>query len=346
MSNLKTRPDLLVSARQLIASNERLRALFQEACDEQWLADNLSVRLGAMHSTENFADVKDVSLYLAHEFFANKSNPIVVADRSTGSAVVHLPVDAIWQPGPVPRESGGLAEPMPRLRPDIEAALIQTHHDRAREHREIIHRSEAGYLARDMKILSSVGRNDLIECAVKGAMKSFGNALAKHLYGAVVLGDGMQPMTLTASASMRIPDLRSLNLHFRFERWLTHVMTTGWVQSVANAIVEKATAEPSLSKWVGMETDTVLWIGDLDRIRYAIDRVPNSVAFLHGEGLVGVMGSVLSVKANLEVTTTSRVHNDTWYVKVDLPVHVTWLSDKIASFAMDVHREHRAEVIR
>ena len=124
-------------ARTLIKGDDALQGLFRQAHEEErdveWLADNLAVRLSARQGGEDFAEAMLVARSLADEFFANKDKPLSIVDVATGRVLGRYSEEDVYQPAMVPRESGNMAVPLPRLRPELEAALVLGEHDRARE---------------------------------------------------------------------------------------------------------------------------------------------------------------------------------------------------------------------
>lgn len=346
-------PEVLIRARQEIADNPELHGLFSDPPDRDWLADNLAVRLSARWGGKDFGTAWEASLYLADEYFQNRATPIVVADRTTGEAIAHLPAEAMWQPAAVPRESGNLVQPLPRLRPDVEAALVVAHHDQARERTELARRAELGSRARDTDILTSRGRDNILQRAFEAARAEFTEQLQGRLLGTVSLGRGTQPLTLVATPSIRMPDLSSMNLAFSFGMWLTRSLTQHWVRAVAATLVERAERE-SLEPWVwvGHTFDTttpVLWIGDPEQLRWVREQAGYGGIFQWGDRLVGVRGVGLAVEIDpmdAGASITAEMTHDTWQVEARLPVRVTRLDGEIAGFDVTVPREHRAEVVR
>lgn len=346
-------PEVLVRARQEIADNPELRGLFSDPPDRDWLADNLAVRLSARWGGKDFGTAWEASLYLADEYFQNRATPIVVADRTTGEAIAHLPAEAVWQPAPVPRESGNLVQPLPRLRPDVEAALVVAHHDQARERAELARRAELGSRVRDTSILTARGRDNILQRAFEAAREEFAGKLQERLHGAVSLGRGTQPLTLVATPSIRMPDLSSMNLAFSFETWLTRALSQHWTRAVAATLVERAERE-SLEPWVWVgrtfdATTPVLWIGNPEQLQWVREQAGYGSTFQWDERLIGVRGVGLAVEIDLNAAgaaITAEMAHDTWQVAANLPVRVTRLDGEIAGFDVTVPREHRAEVVR
>lgn len=340
----RAKPDAasLKEARRLIASEAELRGLFEEAPESvEWLADNLAVRLSARWGGKDFGIAWEVALYLADEFFQTKSTPVTVTDKETGDVVARLPEDAVWQPAQVARQSGNLVQPPPRLRPDIEAALVVGHHDRARErlavHSEGYQRASEGQKA----ILTTEGRLNTSNAAFEAAMRALPEHAAARL--PVELGHGDSPLTLVANATLRIPDLQSMNLQFAFSQWLERRLVQQWCNAIAGAIIERA------SSYRPTDGSPDFWIGHVDALVWAMQQ-KQAPSWVFGDKLVGVMGTPLVVDIPKHPTegclVTTQVVHDSWEVVAQLPIQVSYLSSHIWVEDAPVEVERRAEIVR
>jgi len=132
----------LLAARQAIRTVPELQALFQEARESGWaveqLADALFVRL-----PEYLLDPQDLwetCLYLADEFSQMGHHTLLVSTQ-TGLAIARVTDEDIYLPAPVAREtedgSVRLAQPLPRLRPDLEGVIVQWQFDRAQDQKVV-----------------------------------------------------------------------------------------------------------------------------------------------------------------------------------------------------------------
>jgi len=119
-------PQSLLAARTAIQSSPKLQDIFKKAKAEKWtpdaLADALFVNLPEyLESSEN---LWDISLYLADEYL-QYGDKVLLVSTETGRAIWQITEDDIYIPEPVRREgSDTLAQPLPRLRPDLEGFLI------------------------------------------------------------------------------------------------------------------------------------------------------------------------------------------------------------------------------
>jgi len=132
----------LLAARTVIRTVPEIQVLFQDAREKGWtagqLADALYVQL-----PEHLLDPQDLwetCLYLADEFFQLGEHTLLVSSE-TGLAIARVQEDDIYLPAPVSREtedgSVRLAQPLPRLRPDLEGLIVQWQFDRAQDRKVV-----------------------------------------------------------------------------------------------------------------------------------------------------------------------------------------------------------------
>jgi hypothetical protein len=125
----------LLAARTVIQRTPAIQEIFQKARDEHWDIDQLALQLEEPLQQQlecSGAEVVEVSRYLADEY-AQMGDTILVISRETGKAIGKIDDDDVWLPEPVPREGGGLAQPLARLNPQLEAFLVSWHFERGRE---------------------------------------------------------------------------------------------------------------------------------------------------------------------------------------------------------------------
>lgn len=119
-------PQTLLAARTTIRVRPDLQDLFKKARAEKWTSDALADALFIclpeyLESTEN---LWDTALYLADEFF-QFGDQVLLVSTETGKAICKITEDDIYIPAPTRREGQkGLAQPLPRLKPDLEGFLI------------------------------------------------------------------------------------------------------------------------------------------------------------------------------------------------------------------------------
>ena len=136
----------LLAARTAVEHNDALRAVFirarQESLTAAQLASELQPELERCLEAPT-EEVRQATLYLADEFL-QMGDTVLLVDRQTGRALARLSDEDFYQPAPVPRESGRMAQPLPRIRPDLEAYMVLAYHDRARD-TDLVARIQARY---------------------------------------------------------------------------------------------------------------------------------------------------------------------------------------------------------
>jgi len=168
----KPTSDSLMAARTAIRVRPELQKLFQQAKAEGWpsekLADALHVRLPEyVIETEN---LWETALYLADEFMQH-GDKILLVSRETGMAICEITDDDMYQPEPVLRESGNLAQPLPRLKPHLEGTIVQWQHEKKRDEQivqklaERLPQSELQIQEGDNRLLRATrsGRKKIVE---------------------------------------------------------------------------------------------------------------------------------------------------------------------------------------
>jgi hypothetical protein len=262
--------EALARARRNVADVPELSNLVRQAREEgqtrEWLTDHLAVRLSAMWGGKDYQEAEAAARIVAHDLLG--SSPVIVTDRVTGQTIAQLPEDAVWQPEAVPREDGSLANPMARLRPEIEAQLLEQVHDRAREVK-IVEQALATVattqLIRDegsrmLDILTHEGRQRVVEEIRQGLVESCIHYFTTYYQG---LGDlrlnvGLQRSlydfklthTLSCEATLKIPDRTTVNVRHDWAARSRQVMARDLIYQVAEALrgavyLDAATAQAS-----------------------------------------------------------------------------------------------------
>jgi len=127
----------LVRARRSIHMSIELQRLFDVAADEGWDVERLAAALeeGASQTQGTEID-SEAARYLAEEFAARDKQQTLLVSAETGLAVAQVPPDALCRPDPVAREgTDTLAQPLMKIRPEVEATIIQHHHRRSQDER-------------------------------------------------------------------------------------------------------------------------------------------------------------------------------------------------------------------
>jgi len=228
---------VLLAARGVVQRNPEVRQLFVQAKAESWpsaqLAEALQGQLTSVLEGGPEA-IQEAALYLADEYL-QIGDTLLLISRETGRAIARITDDDIWQPRPVRRESGGLAKPLPRLRPELEAFLYEYVHEQDREARLqadlAVRHHQTDYLQaegdRRLNIATRQGRR-AIEAEIQTKGSKLFDALpsvARHFLG--LFTDEPQselPLALSGIAMARVrthlPDAQAVN--YRFDHAASH----------------------------------------------------------------------------------------------------------------------------
>ena len=258
----------LLAGRQAIKNSPELAALFVKAKEDNWtqefLTANLSVRLSAYWGGVDFALARAVSQVLVQEYDATleEGTAYSLVDPNTGRTVQRFTQDDVWLPAPVPREGGGMAQPLPRLRPEIEGALV--HHEAEKERvaqivadaKTTLVQTEGQVVTGDtrLSILTRDGRHTFIQ----GFRERLQERVLAHpvINSLVLFGQGSQisqgagslvyehltqdapDLVLSIETPIRIgvQDLRAINLRYDFQEHLLQSVLTAWLQTLGESI--------------------------------------------------------------------------------------------------------------
>ncbi len=126
---------VLLSARNEIRRNLALQKIFQQARDEAWPVERFAAALDNILHTRilgSYPEIREASRFLADEYRQFGDGMYIISSR-TGHVVYKVTEDDLWQPPAVLRESGNLATPAVRLRPELEGFLVQWAFDESRD---------------------------------------------------------------------------------------------------------------------------------------------------------------------------------------------------------------------
>jgi hypothetical protein len=197
-----------------------------------------------------------VAQYLADEYF-QLGDAMLVINRVTGRAVARFTDHDIWTPAPVPREDGSMAQPLPRLRPDLEGFLVSHYFDQAKDV-ERLARVQARYpqtlALRDggdprLRVITRSGRASMIDDlrtslpglldATKGAAKLF----LDHFEVRDTPPKGfmqLPPSVAVARSQQSIGDPLTFSLRHDGLRALAARIGTSWVREIARRVASAA----------------------------------------------------------------------------------------------------------
>lgn len=240
----------LLMARGRAQHSSVLKETFQRAKEEVWSSETL-----AEHIASNIDAPLDVAQYLADEYL-QLGEGIFIISTITGKVIGTLREEDIYLPAPVPREgSDRLAQPLPRIRPDIEAAIILQGFEDAREKRILEtlqakgHQTELLIALGDPRLLvaTRLGRRSIVEDLAnydpKELLAACGGTSAAFL-GCFELID-TEPSTtdltylsgtVFSKSIMGVQDPTTFNLRYDRALAIRAALVQGWVREIAGAL--------------------------------------------------------------------------------------------------------------
>ena len=266
VSDAKPATDWLVQARADINSNPKLKELFQRALGEKqpkfWLIDNLAARLNAAWGGDEFHHAMEVARYLADEN-EQLGEGIRLVSTETGKVTALVTADDIYQPAPVPRESGGMAIPLPRINPSLERTLVTWVFERAREKTIIAtltERANQTALLReegDPRLLPATraGRSEIVrsmtDFSPSALLGRLGGTSGVFLQRFDIRTEQPEPDDVkgllgpfegyvSARSTMNIADQTTINLSHSRQQTLRGALPQAWVRDIARTLSHQA----------------------------------------------------------------------------------------------------------
>jgi len=258
----------LLQARADLNRDEDLRQILERFRSEKrsrdWLADVLAIRMAVLWGDSvPFSDVVEVCGYLADEA-EQLGEGIYLASPETGKVQAVLSEEDLYQPEMVPREGGGLAQPLKRVRPDLEAAIICHYHEKDREEkilralRKKLPSTELlvdGFDSR-LRIATRAGRSAIVQSVTqmtpKALLEAAGGTTGAFLRYLEVVTDDKDPdpswqdlgeHIAVARSRMGIQDPTTVNLQYNREAALRGIIPQQWVRGIASWLAEHVCKE-------------------------------------------------------------------------------------------------------
>lgn len=259
----KPKPDWLLQARAEIRSDREIQSVFVEAKREghspKWLADQVSTRLMAKWEGKT-AQAAEAALFLADEFF-QVGEGIHIVSTETGRIVATVSEDDIYQPAPLPREGGGVAVPLPRLDPNLEAFITTWTFESGREERilrALVEKGQRAIAFNDPRLhpATRMGRSQIVEdvagMSPESLLRGLGGTSGAFLSffklrttpwedRRQTLVHGREPdleATIEARSVVKIGDQTTVNIHHDRRATLRGVLPQGWVREMARLLAE------------------------------------------------------------------------------------------------------------
>ncbi len=266
----------LLEARAALNSSPQLRELFHQAFmedrDDAWLAaqlsDALNERLGA-------AEALAAATYLVDEY-RQLGEGVHLVSTETGRVFTTLAEGDVWQGPAVPRTSGGMATPLPQLRPDLSAYIASWSFDRSREEAIVAELARRGHqtalLAEDgdprLLVATRAGRRHIVEELGKfrpeALLRACGGTSAAFLKcfelteTAPLNTSNLYKRSVNSQSIMGVQDQTTVNLRHNRPAALRGGLTQGWVREVARALAEIAATELKSSPVALRDIDKML----------------------------------------------------------------------------------------
>ena len=283
-------PELLLGARALIQETPEIQQVFRQSLAEHWpvedLALNLEEPLQDKLDTSDPQQVVQVARYLADEY-QQIGDQMLLISRETGKAIARLTDEHLWTPPPVPREDGRMVQPLPRLRPELEAALITFHYEKARDGQLVteiaatLHPTDLLKQEGDPRMLSVTkgGRSHLVEQLherlsdllgqASGSVGQFlGHFELRETNPTLFRGQALTRTTAVTRIVTHVQDVKAMNLRFDRLGNLSARVANGWGREIAwaLAVAAKQHLQPASKPYTALTPEEMhgvsLWVGD------------------------------------------------------------------------------------
>lgn len=369
----------LIAARHEVQRNKRLKAIFTQARQEKWAADKLAEEITPELTDRLEAppdQVAQVARYLADEY-EQIGDTILVCSPTTGKAFARLRDEDIIQPAPVPRESGTMAKPLPRIRPDLHGFLVQWVFDEEREKQiteAIALRSHQTALQQEegdsrLLPLTRAGRAKLTQNlrqslplllrADSGLLRTFLNHF--DILEEPPKDSALWPVEETESrygVTASLADLKSYNLRYDHHRATLAKVGAGWVRDIATTLALAAREYASVRATVRWPEGSFppevftfsadMWVGTPEFTKALVETGCNvlwmPVKGIPATGLSGKVGAIVT----MDFDCKSREVFDRWETMavVKYQLWVDWTRVASFDFLGGPVEDFYAEVVR
>lgn len=351
--------DFLLQARADVQRDPELQALFRQFQEHRLnvgydveeqkeqaveaLGDQLASRLAGLWGG-NFIEALEAARYLADEY-SQIGEGILIVSSQTGKVIAKLDEKDLYQPAPVPRESGGLALPLPRIEPGLEAMIVSWVFEKGREERiEALLAERANQTAllreegdRRLWIATRKGRAALAHSLSEDhpmtlLSRSGGTAGAflKHFELTLQPPEGQTAAVyrLETTMALRVHDPLTTNLQYDRLGSMRGAVAQGWVRDLGRQIAEDAhrqvpfwtiSAEEITKSWI-QTSET--WVADPDVLLafLKVGRVP--VLPVNGAPTIGLKGKLGTIVVPETFEVQNREIFGRWEVLATLDVKV------------------------
>ncbi len=302
-------PRDLLDVRAEVQSTPKLQELFRRAFDEKWTAeritDLLTTEIRILRGDDS--DPTEAARFLADEFTQIGPVGVQLISTATGRIAAIIREEDIYRPAPVPREGTSvMAQPMARIRPDLETAVVTWFHDKGREQailEKLAARGHQTALVRDMGdprllVATKKGRRHIVDSLSKVLPKVLlesAGGRAGTLLSQFTISDGPvdhQPddlVFITGEVSgrsiMGVHDPLTTNLHHNRPATLRAALVGGWIRHMARLLSLKVHSGIQGNRSVldlsdpNVKVPGNFWIASPDFVRPLMARSPKVEVF-------------------------------------------------------------------
>lgn len=301
--------------------------------------DGLGLRLNERWGGEHAAEAYEAALYLWDEQ-DQLGDGIFITSTETGRVVAALSEKDIYLPAPVPREDGTMAQPLPRIRPELEGAITCWAFDNDREHRVVqtlAARANQTDLLREegdprLLVATRAGRrhimSELAKFDPKILLRAAGGTSGNFLQHFELRADDPEHtggLTLIegevfSQSVMGVQDMTTLNLHHNRAASIQGALVQGWVREVARKLSDAAGRHLPAVEEIDQSKLTRahlggrdIWVCPPEAVRY-LRRADLNVAIMPvvAAKLIGLLPNTGILTVPAEFTTSSHEMFDRW----------------------------------
>lgn len=360
-------PVELLQARSHVQNDPALQDMFRRYKTEGWskesLVDFVATKLHVLWSD---GDPSEAAQFLVDEY-DQLGEGIHLVSTETGRVAVVLSENDIYDPAPVPREDGTMAQPLARIRPEIESAIVTWSHDQGRDAQILKTLAERGHqtaLLREMGdprllVATRGGRQHIVDSfgrlAPRTLLEAAGGTSAAFLRCFTLVEDlpvFNDPLhyikgKVEARSRMGIQDPTTLNLHHNRPAVMAAALVQGWVREIAK-VVSRTASTRLIAETLGMDRASKLpsglWVAPPDLVR-PFRRVNPNVTVLPVEGAdpITIEGKIGFLKAP-EFRAKNFEAFDRWEAQTLLDYEM-WLDFKAIKSYMVLGVEPQVQVL-
>lgn len=341
--------ELLLHIRRIIQREFEIADLFLKYRGEnksvEWLRDMLAPQLvGLVSDKFDFAQIVDACQYLADEYNQLGEGYFLVA-TDTGKVTAVITEEDLYDPEKLQRYSGDEVQPLKRIKPNVEVALVTYQHEKAREQeiiRKLIERNPQTQLQKEegdgrFKMATRGGRKTIVsELGSENPhnlLRRSGGTTGRFLQFVdlqTTAPEGDFDLVLEGGLSHRtkiqVQDPLAMNHGFNQLGTLKGTVPQGWIRDLCRSLVEEAyklkrprpvdldDVTPQMLK------DVALWLLDPDTLK-AFRGVDSKIQGVPIEGLspAGIVGKIgtLVIPEEFDVQATERFNR--WEVVANIP---------------------------